>query len=70
MLCEYVYFQSGIRQDVVADVLEKDSAYDKTNISNGTPVIVEFSSPNIAKPFHIGHIHPAPSSAIPSLQIV
>lgn len=41
---------------VVADVLEKDSAYGKTNIGNGTPVIVEFSSPNIAKPFHIGHI--------------
>ena len=43
-------------KDVVADVLEKDSAYGKTNIGNGTPVIVEFSSPNIAKPFHIGHI--------------
>ena len=43
-------------KDVVADVLEKDSAYGKPNIGNGTPVIVEFSSPNIAKPFHIGHI--------------
>ena len=43
-------------KDVVEDVLEKDGEYGKTNIGNGTPVIVEFSSPNIAKPFHIGHI--------------
>ena len=43
-------------KDVVQDVLEKDAEYGKTNIGNGTPVIVEFSSPNIAKPFHIGHI--------------
>jgi len=30
--------------------------YGSTNIGQGKNVIVEFSSPNIAKPFHIGHI--------------
>ncbi|MBQ1228393.1 MAG: arginine--tRNA ligase, partial [Firmicutes bacterium] len=30
--------------------------FGKTNIGNGDNVIVDFSSPNIAKPFHIGHI--------------
>ena len=43
-------------KDVVEDVLQKEGEYGKTNIGGGIPVIVEFSSPNIAKPFHIGHI--------------
>ncbi len=43
-------------KDVVLDVLEKDADYGKSNIGEGKPVIVEYSSPNIAKPFHIGHI--------------
>ena len=43
-------------KDVVEDVLEKGADYGKTNIGEGKPVIVEYSSPNIAKPFHIGHI--------------
>lgn len=30
--------------------------FGSTNIGEGKSVIVEFSSPNIAKPFHIGHI--------------
>lgn len=43
-------------KDVVDDVLEKGEDYGKTDIGGGKPVIVEYSSPNIAKPFHIGHI--------------
>ena len=43
-------------KDVVEDVLEKGADYGKTNVGEGKPVIVEYSSPNIAKPFHIGHI--------------
>ena len=34
---------------------EKDN-YGKSNIGNGKTVLVEYSSPNIAKPFHIGHL--------------
>ncbi|MCR5147164.1 MAG: arginine--tRNA ligase [Clostridia bacterium] len=30
--------------------------YGKSNIGKGTTVLVEYSSPNIAKPFHIGHL--------------
>ena len=30
--------------------------YEKSNIGEGKTVIVEYSSPNIAKPFHIGHL--------------
>lgn len=35
--------------------LQKED-YGKSNMGNGKKVIVEFSSPNIAKPFHIGHL--------------
>lgn len=34
---------------------EKDK-FGATNIGNGKNVIIEYSSPNIAKPFHIGHL--------------
>lgn len=38
------------------EVMEKGEDFGKTNIGENKPVIVEYSSPNIAKPFHIGHI--------------
>lgn len=41
---------------VVSEVIEKGDDYGKSNIGRGKKVIVEYSSPNIAKPFHIGHI--------------
>ncbi|MDD6190036.1 MAG: arginine--tRNA ligase, partial [Firmicutes bacterium] len=41
---------------VVSEVLEADEDYGRNNIGEGKTVIVEYSSPNIAKPFHIGHI--------------
>lgn len=34
----------------------KKDMFGSSDIGNGKTVIVEFSSPNIAKPFHIGHI--------------
>ncbi|MDR1271579.1 MAG: arginine--tRNA ligase [Clostridiales Family XIII bacterium] len=41
---------------VVSDVLAKSEAYGSSTIGEGKTVLVEYSSPNIAKPFHIGHI--------------
>ena len=43
-------------KDVVSEVLNKKEEFGNSNVGEGKPVIVEFSSPNIAKPFHIGHI--------------
>jgi len=40
---------------VLAEAVEAES-FGKTDIGKGRTVIVEYSSPNIAKPFHIGHI--------------
>ena len=43
-------------QEVVAEVIEKGDDYGRSDMGQGKKVIVEYSSPNIAKPFHIGHI--------------
>lgn len=42
--------------NVVREVLEKDEDFGRSDMGKGKTVIVEYSSPNIAKPFHIGHI--------------
>ncbi|HHT93866.1 MAG TPA: arginine--tRNA ligase [Clostridiaceae bacterium] len=41
---------------VVSDVVEKGVDFARSDEGNNKKVIVEFSSPNIAKPFHIGHL--------------
>ncbi|QXM06333.1 arginine--tRNA ligase [Crassaminicella indica] len=55
----YVNFfidKATFAKSVVEEVLEKKDAFGSSNLGEGKKVIVEFSSPNIAKPFHIGHI--------------
>ena len=43
-------------EEVIEEVMEQGDEYGRSDVGEGKPVIVEFSSPNIAKPFHIGHI--------------
>ena len=41
---------------VLGEVYENAYDFGKSDMGSGKNVIVEYSSPNIAKPFHIGHI--------------
>lgn len=41
---------------VIEEVIKKGDMFGSSEIGGGKTVIVEFSSTNIAKPFHIGHI--------------
>lgn len=43
-------------KSTVSEVLEEKENFGRSDIGGKKKVIVEFSSPNIAKPFHIGHI--------------
>ncbi|MDR3224758.1 MAG: arginine--tRNA ligase [Clostridiales Family XIII bacterium] len=61
IVCEgaYVNFfvsRESLAADVIAAVRANPDGYGSSDIGAGRKVIVEFSSPNIAKPFHIGHI--------------
>ena len=48
--------KESLIQEVVKTVLEEKETFGSTDIGKNRKVVVEFSSPNIAKPFHIGHI--------------
>lgn len=46
---------ADIVNDVLKEIVEKGESYGKSTEGKGINVIVEYSSPNIAKPFHLGH---------------
>ena len=55
----YVNFflnRAEVAAAVVSEVLDRKEKYGSSDLGRGKKVIVEYSSPNIAKPFHIGHI--------------
>lgn len=59
VLNAYINFYSDkafIQNQVLNEVLKEKENYGKKQIGTGKNVTIDFSAPNIAKPFHIGHI--------------
>ena len=44
-----------LAKTIVSDIISEGDRYGNQNLGDGKNVIIEFSSPNIAKPFHVGH---------------
>jgi len=55
----YVNFfvnKAGYAREILGEILEKRDAYGDSDMGAGKTVIVEYSSPNVARHFHVGHL--------------
>ncbi len=43
-------------REVVSTALKEQDTYGSQNIGKGKNIVIDYSAPNIAKPFHVGHL--------------
>ncbi|NFL86338.1 arginine--tRNA ligase [Clostridium botulinum] len=48
--------KGAFAENTINKILKDGDSYGESNIGEGKTVCVEYSSPNIAKPFHVGHL--------------
>ena len=46
----------GLAQEVLKDINKQGEGYGSSKVGNGKTICIDYSSVNIAKPFHIGHL--------------
>lgn len=50
------YIDKKSLTEEVLNEIDSHNEYGKSNLGSGKNILIEYSSPNIAKPFHIGHL--------------